>query len=167
MSNPDQSETAAGQAAATVEAKEEAAFSDDENAQGCPTAKARPKAGAKGKAKSKSKAKEKDLKTEMKKKTPVTTCICPGCPWPKYAGSRFCSEGDHKKAWDNMVYQRRSRKDISDSDKKNFDDYMKDDGVAGKAVLEFSRDNPPEMKRKGLVDFTRLSGRRPAQEKFP
>lgn len=32
---------------------------------------------------------------------------------------------------------------------------MKDDGVAGREVLAFSRDNPPEMKRKGLVDFAR------------
>ena len=42
---------------------------------------------------------------------------------------------------------RRSRKDISEEDKRHFDGSMKDDGFAGKAVLDFSRDNPPEMKK--------------------
>ena len=131
----------------------ELGFSDD-NAQTCAAAK--PKAKASGrKPNAKAKAKGKEPKTEGRR-APVTSCICPGCPWPKYSGSRFCAEGDHKKAWDNMVYQRRSRKDIGEDDKKNFDESMKDDGFAGKAVLEFSRDNPPEMRRKGLVDFARF-----------
>ena len=113
--------------------------------------KAKAKAKAKGKAKAKAGA-----GGAVVKRSPASSCICPGCPFPKYQGSRFCSAANHKKAWDNMVYQRKSRKDITDEDRKNFDESMKDDGIAGKAVLEFSRDNPPEMKRKGLVDFARF-----------
>ena len=55
-----------------------------------------------------------------------------------------------------MLYQRRTRKDISEEEKEAFDASMKDDGVAGKEVLRFSRDNPPGMKKKGLVDFARF-----------
>ena len=91
-----------------------------------------------------------------KKQQPVTTCICPGCSYPKYPGSRFCSMGDHKRAWDNMVYQRRSRKEVTDEQKRAFDDAMKDDGFAGREVAKFAKDNPPEMRRKGLVDFLRF-----------
>ena len=126
----------------------------------------RPKAKAKGKAKAKTKSKaEKTNKSKSAtgKKEPVTSCICPNCPFPKYPGSRFCAANDHKKAWDNMVYQRRSRKNISDEEKKAFDDAMKDDSHAGKAVDAFARDNPPEMRKKGLVDFTqflRITGER-------
>ena len=90
------------------------------------------------------------------KRQPVTMCICPGCIFPKYAGSRFCAEGDHKKGWDNMLYQRRTRKDLSEEDRTAFDEAMKSDDVAGKAVLDFSRDNPPELKRKALVDFAQF-----------
>ena len=113
-------------------------------------------AKGKAKAKAKGKAKAKAGAGGLVKRSPGSSCICPGCPFPKYAGSRFCATADHKKGWDNMLYQRKNRKDITDEDRKNFDESMKDDGVAGKAVLEFSRDNPPEMKRKGLVDFARF-----------
>ena len=131
-------------------------FSDDENAHNCATPKPKAKASSRGgKPNAKAKSKGKELETGGRR-APVTSCICPGCPWPEYTGSRFCAEGDHKKAWDNMVYQRRSRKDISEEDKTKFDESMKDDGFAGKTVLEFSRDNPPEMKKKGFVDFTRF-----------
>lgn len=125
-----------------------------------------PKAKAKSKAKAKTKSKaEKSTKTKGAggKKEPVTSCICPNCPFPKYPGSRFCAANDHKRAWDNMVYQRRSRKNITEEEKKAFDDAMKDDSYAGKAVDTFARDNPPEMRKKGLVDFTqflRITGER-------
>ena len=33
---------------------------------------------------------------------------------------------------------------------------MKDDMAAGRAVEAFARDNPPEMKKKGLVDFAQF-----------
>ena len=121
--------------------------------------KAKAKAKGKGRAKAQAAAGKCESSTSAAacaRRQPVTSCICPGCPFPKYQGSRFCSEADHKKAWDNMVYQRRTRKNISEEEKKNFDESMKDDGIAGKAVLDFSRDNPPEMRKKGLVDFTRF-----------
>ena len=37
-----------------------------------------------------------------------------------------------------MLYQRRTRKDISEEEKETFDASMKDDGLAGKEVLRFS-----------------------------
>ena len=55
------------------------------------------------------------------KKAPVSTCIVPGCCYPKYPGSRFCSLGEHKKSFDNMTYQRRTRKDISEAQKQKVD----------------------------------------------
>ena len=55
------------------------------------------------------------------KSGPQSLCICPGCVFVKYQGSRFCAEGEHKKAWDNILYQRRSRKDISEAQKQAFD----------------------------------------------
>lgn len=116
-----------------------------------------PKAKAKGKAKAKNKGqKEPKGNNAGGKKQPVTSCIVPSCPFPKYPGSRFCSTADHKKAFDNMMYQRKSRKDLSKEEKEAFDAEMKDDGAAGKAVGNFARDNPPEMKRKGLVDFAKF-----------
>ena len=127
----------------------------------------RPKEKAKPKAASgKSKAKAKATAKSQGKREPVTRCICPNCPFPKYQGSRFCSLGDHKKAWDNMVYQRRTRKNITEEERKAFDEAMKDDGFAGKSVERFALDSPPEMKKKGLVDFTqfiRVIGQRVAQ----
>ena len=51
----------------------------------------------------------------------------------------------HKKGYDNMIYQRKSRKDITQEQKDPFDATMKNDGEAGKAVLELSRDIPPEL----------------------
>ena len=86
------------------------------------------------------------------KKQPLTICIVPDCSCPKYPGSRFCSLKDHKKAFDNMCYQRRSRS-ISPEERDAFDTLMRDDGEAGKMVGAFAKDNPPEMKKKGLVDF--------------
>ena len=83
-------------------------------------------------------------------------CICPGCEFMKYPGSRFCSEADRKRGYDNLVYQRRMRKDISDKSKESFDLAMKSDEVAGKEVLDFCRDNPPELRKKGLVDFAKF-----------
>ena len=111
-----------------------------------------PKVKAKPKAKGKAKSKKQD---GQGKKQPATSCICPGCMYPKYPGSRFCSLGSHKKAWDNLVYQRRSRKDVSEAQKQAFDQAMSDDAYAGKEVAQFLLDNPPEMRRKGLVDFAR------------
>ena len=135
---------------------------DDENAGNAGLAKA--KAAAKGKAKAKpkarcgakAKAKSQADKGAKSQRQPLGSCICPGCSFPKYPGSRFCSTGEHKRAYDNMMYQRRSRKDVTEAQKAAFDQEMKDDGFAGKAVLAFSKDNPPEMRRKGLVDFTKF-----------
>eukprot|EP00435_Cladocopium_sp_Y103_P072148 s111_g39.t1 len=113
---------------------QEEAFGDDNatSALAPVRGKAKPGAGrgrAKAKAKVKAKAKSAGRceSAASGRRQPVTSCVCPGCPFPKYQGSRFCSEADHKKAWDNMVYQRRSRKDISEEDKQNFDESMKDD----------------------------------------
>ena len=86
-------------------------------------------------------------------------------PFPNTKGVAFVLL-DHKKAWDNMVYQRRTRKNITEGERKAFDEAMKDDGFAGKSVERFALDNPPEMKKKGLVDFTqfiRVIGQRVAQ----
>ena len=52
-----------------------------------------------------------------------------------------------------MLYQRRSRKDMTESHMKAFDAEMLNDQRAGEEVAAFTRDNPPEMHRKGLVDF--------------
>ena len=119
------------------------------------TAQAKAKGKAKAKAKGKAKAKA-GAGGAGGRRMPVTSCICPRCTFPKYPGSRFCSLGHHKKAWDNMVYQRRSRKEISEEQKKAFDEAMADDGHAGREVEAFALDNPPEMRKKGLVDFTRF-----------
>ena len=128
----------------------------DEFCQMAPKAKAKA-ASSRGKGRGRGKAKAKPKAAVAgKKKGPVTSCICPGCPFPKYPGSRFCATNDHKKAWDNMVYQRRSRKSLTDKEKSAFDEAMKDDGTAGRAVEAFARDNPPEMKKKGLVDFAQF-----------
>ena len=80
----------------------------------------------------------------------------PGCLAPKYPGSRFCSLNDHKRSWDNMCYQRRSRRDITDSQRQSFDESMKQEDVAGREVLIFHRDNPPECGKKSLIDFVRF-----------
>eukprot|EP00438_Fugacium_kawagutii_P014582 Skav210160 [mRNA] locus=scaffold1811:103411:117781:+ [translate_table: standard] len=127
----------------------------DEAALMAPKAKAKA-LSTRGRGRGMGKAKAKPKAGAGKRREPVTTCICPGCPFPKYPGSRFCSTGNHKKAWDNMVYQRRSRKTLSEDEKASFDEAMKDDGHAGRAVLAFARDNPPEMRKKGLVDFTQF-----------
>ena len=55
-----------------------------------------------------------------------------------------------------MQYQRRSRKDLTEEQKQAYDEAMKDEGVCGREVLAFHKDNPPEMKKKGLVDFARF-----------
>ena len=55
-----------------------------------------------------------------------------------------------------MVYQRRTRKSLTEQERAAFDEAMKDDGAAGRAVEAFARDNPPEMKKKGLVDFAQF-----------
>ncbi|CAE7253612.1 unnamed protein product [Symbiodinium sp. CCMP2592] len=97
-----------------------------------------------------------------KKAAPVTTCICPNCTAPKYPGSRFCSLFHHKKAWDNLCYQRRTRS-LTDEEKEAFDKGMANDGEAGKVVEQFATDNPPELKKKQLFDFAkfcRVTGQR-------
>ena len=86
-----------------------------------------------------------------KKIQPVTTCIVPGCQCPKYPGSRFCSVNPHTKVFNNVMYQRRTRKDLSNEDKEAFDRSMKDNGLAGKTVGQFALDNPLELCKKGLV----------------
>ena len=88
---------------------------------------------------------------------PATLCICPGCVFKKYPGSRFCAEADHKKGYDNLLYQRKSRKDLSQEDRDSFDSMMKSDDFAGKTVKDFCKDNPPEMRRKSLVDFSQFT----------
>ena len=90
------------------------------------------------------------------KRQPMSTCIVPGCVCPKYPGSKFCSVQDHKRSYDNLIYQRRTRKDLSAEQKAAFDEAMKDEGTCGREVLAFHQDNPPELKRKGLVDFCRF-----------
>ena len=91
-----------------------------------------------------------------KKNQPLTMCICPGCEWPKYPGSRFCSQNDHKRGFDNLMYQRRSRKDLTEQQKAEFDAQMKSDEFAGRTVLEFVKDCPPELRKKTLFDFARF-----------
>ena len=94
------------------------------------------------------------------KSGPQSLCICPGCVFVKYPGSRFCAEGEHKKACDNILYQRRSRKDISEAQRQAFDLEMASDQKAGEEVAMFARDNPPSMRRKSLVDFAKFERRR-------
>ena len=116
------------------------------------------KGGKKGRGKGSKKAAEpKNAKgAGPTKKQPASTCIVPGCLAPKYPGSRFCSLNDHKRSWDNMCYQRRSRRDITDSQRQSFDESMKQEDVAGREVLIFHRDNPPECRKKSLIDFARF-----------
>ena len=100
------------------------------------------------------------------KRAPVTTCICPTCTAPKYPGSRFCSLFHHKKAADNLAYQRRTRS-LSEEEKEAFDKAMANDGEAGKLVEQFALDNPPELKKKQLFDFAkfcRTTGQRVSQQ---
>ncbi|CAE7394875.1 unnamed protein product [Symbiodinium sp. CCMP2592] len=87
---------------------------------------------------------------------PLSLCICPNCPFVKYQGARFCAEGDHKRAYDNIMYQRRSRKDISQEEQEAFDEEMRNDQRAGEFVESFALDNPPEMRRKSLIDFAQF-----------
>ena len=89
------------------------------------------------------------------KRATASTCICPNCTAPKYPGSRFCSLFHHKKAWDNMLYQRKTRS-ITKEQAEAFDERMRIDHEAGKEVARFALDNPPELKKKGLVDFQRF-----------
>ena len=88
---------------------------------------------------------------------PVTLCICPGCVFKKNPGSRCCAEADHKRGYDNLLYQRKARRDLSQEDRDNFDNAMRSDEFAGKTVKEFCQDNPPELRRKSLVDFSQFS----------
>ena len=89
------------------------------------------------------------------KRATASTCICPNCTAPKYPGSRFCSLFHHKKNWDNMLYQRKTRS-ITKEQAEAFDERMRIDHEAGKEVAQFALDNPPELKKKGLVDFQRF-----------
>ena len=75
---------------------------------------------------------------------------------PQIPREQVLLPGEHKKSFDNMTYQRRTRKDISEAQKQAFDEAMADEGVCGKEVLAFHRDNPPEMRKKGLIDFSRF-----------
>ena len=79
-----------------------------------------------------------------------------GCPFVKYPGSHFCKEDDHKRSYDNMLYQRRSRKDVTGEQRAAFDEEMKFDATAGRHVAEFLQDNLPEQKRKSLVEFAKV-----------
>lgn len=81
------------------------------------------------------------------KRATASTCICPNCTAPKYPGSRFCSLFHHKKAWDNMLYQRKTRS-ITKEQAEAFDERMRIDHEAGKEVAQFALDNPPELKKK-------------------
>ena len=73
------------------------------------------------------------------KKAPASTCICPNCTAPKYPGSKFCSLFHHKKAFDNMMYQRRTRA-LSQEAKEAFDKVMANQADAGRKVEEFALD---------------------------
>ena len=68
----------------------------DEFNQMAPKAKAKAASRGKGRGRGKANAKSK-AGGAGKKREPVTSCICPGCPFPKYPGSRFCATNDHKK----------------------------------------------------------------------
>ena len=81
------------------------------------------------------------------KRATASTCICPNCTAPKYPGSRFCSLFHHKKNWDNMLYQRKTRS-ITKEQAEAFDERMRIDHEAGKEVAQFALDNPPELKKK-------------------
>ena len=97
-----------------------------------------------------------------KKAASAGICVCPNCTAPKYPGSKFCSVFDHKCAFDNMVYQRRTRA-LTPQEKEGFDQRMSNDGEAGQEVEQFARDNPPECRKKQLIDFAqyvRVSGQR-------
>ena len=83
---------------------------------------------------------------------------CQACSvFKKYPGNRYCAEGDHKKGYDNLLYQRKNRRDLSQEDPDNFDSAMRSDEFAGKTIKEFCQDNPPELRRKSLVDFSQFS----------
>ena len=130
----------------------------DENLQ---VAGPEPKRAAKAKAKGKAKAKAKaggraEYGQGPNKKQPLGTCICPSCTYPKYPGSRFCSLGEHKRAWDNMLYQAKTRKDVTPAQREAFHESLKNDEFAGKEVEAFALDNPPELRRKSLLDFARF-----------
>ena len=125
---------------------------------GDPAAQVPCKGKGKGKGRGRGRGRAAKAKAAPKegKSGPQAICICPNCPFPKYPGSKFCAEGDHKKAFDNMTYQHRTRKDVTEEQRAAFDEAMRSDTQAGEAVAEFARDNPPEMKRKGLVDFAKF-----------
>ena len=120
---------------------------------------AAPKGSAKSKAKGKAKAKAVNKAEYGKgpnKKAPLGTCICPNCTFPKYPGSRFCAVGEHKRAYDNLQYQARHRKDVTEAQRQAFQEDMANDEIAGREVEKFALDNPPELKRKALLDFSRF-----------
>ncbi|CAE7268103.1 unnamed protein product [Symbiodinium sp. CCMP2592] len=158
---------------ADVKAAMEEAFKDDNDMQGLlpktekqedDDAPVTPPRRGRGRGRGGRSAREKDNKDKDaggrggrgKKNQPLTMCICPGCEWPKYPGSRFCSQNDHKRGYDNLMYQRRSRKDITEAQKVEFDSQMKSDEFAGRTVLEFVKDCPPELRKKTLFDFARF-----------
>ena len=66
----------------------------DEFSQMAPKAKVKAASKSKGRGRGNAKAKPKAA-VAGKKREPVTSCICPGCPFPKYPGSRFCATNDH------------------------------------------------------------------------
>ena len=151
ISLADQEEDGFGLPVAAEGEKAENGQGEGDGATGATPAKGRGRGGRGGRGRG---GKRGNL--EGGKKQPVTTCVVPGCTCPKYPGSRFCSLQGHKNSWDAMIYQRRSRKDLTKEQKEAFDETMKDDSQAGRAVQQFSLDNPPQLRKKQLIDFARF-----------